>query len=61
LVGWVGLLHFWYNLLAVEEFVKFHHRKGTKEALDKVYSSEPSEMDPVLAKMQELSLAREDW
>ena len=47
--------------LAVEEFVKSHHRKGIKEALDEVYSSEPSDMDPVLAKMQMLSLPREDW
>jgi len=47
--------------LAVEEFVESHRRKAVKEALDEVYRSEPSEMDPVLAKMQTLSLARDDW
>jgi metal-responsive CopG/Arc/MetJ family transcriptional regulator len=47
--------------LAVEEFVKSHERKGVKEALDEIYSSERSELDPVLAKMQVLSLPQEDW
>jgi hypothetical protein len=47
--------------LGVEEFVESHRRKAVKEALDEVYRSEPSEMDPVLAKMQTLPLARDDW
>ena len=38
-------------------------RNGEKlrEALDEVYSSEPSELDRVLAQIQLVSLLDEDW
>jgi hypothetical protein len=35
--------------------------KGIKEALDEVYSTEPSELDPVIAQLQAEALGREDW
>lgn len=47
--------------LAVEEYLKSHRTQGVKEALDEVYQSEVSELDPALRAMQGASLSREDW
>lgn len=46
---------------AVEAFVKEYRRKGVTEALNRVYSKRPSGLDPVLAKMQFMSLPKEEW
>jgi metal-responsive CopG/Arc/MetJ family transcriptional regulator len=46
---------------AVEAFVKEYRRKGVTEALNRVYSKHPSGLDPVLAKMQFMSLPKEEW
>lgn len=46
---------------AVEAYLKAHRAKGVKEALDAVYASETSNLDPALAMMQEASLWREEW
>ena len=46
---------------ALEDYVKRQMSKGIKEALDEVYSTEPSELDPVIAKLQAEALGREDW
>ena len=46
---------------AVQAYVKRLARKGVKDALDAVYSSESSTVDPLLTKMQTRSLPREDW
>ena len=34
---------------------------GIKEALDKVYKTESSELDPVLTRLQGMALGREEW
>jgi predicted transcriptional regulator len=44
---------------AIEHFVKRHRRSGVREALDRVYSGEPSELDPFLAAMQAASIGTE--
>ncbi|MEK7767864.1 MAG: hypothetical protein AAB368_16660, partial [bacterium] len=42
---------------AVEAFVKAHRSEGVREALDAVYGSESSNIDPALARMQRRSVA----
>jgi metal-responsive CopG/Arc/MetJ family transcriptional regulator len=46
---------------AVEAYLKTQRAKGTKEALDAIYASEDSSLDPVIARMQSLSIGREEW
>jgi hypothetical protein len=46
--------------LAVEGFVKTHRGKDIREALEAVYGSEPSELDPVMEQLQFEAL-REEW
>jgi metal-responsive CopG/Arc/MetJ family transcriptional regulator len=46
---------------AMVAYLKAHRARGLKEALNEVYGSERSEMDPVLAKMQAVSIFREEW
>jgi metal-responsive CopG/Arc/MetJ family transcriptional regulator len=45
---------------AVEAFVKVNRAKGVKEALDAVYATEDSSLDPILMAMQLTSLGHED-
>ena len=44
--------------LAVEAYLKPHRTHGVKEALDEVYQSEASEMDPALRAMQDASVSQ---
>jgi len=46
---------------ALEEYVARQDPKRIKEALDEVYSTESSELDPVIARLQSEALGREDW
>jgi metal-responsive CopG/Arc/MetJ family transcriptional regulator len=46
---------------ALEEYLQRLRSKGIKEALDEVYRTEPSELDPVLAHLQSEALGREEW
>jgi metal-responsive CopG/Arc/MetJ family transcriptional regulator len=46
---------------AVKMFLRTRRNQGVKEALDAVYGSEDSQLDPVLAAMQDSSLHPEDW
>jgi metal-responsive CopG/Arc/MetJ family transcriptional regulator len=46
---------------AVEAFVNAHHDEGVTEALNVLYGTEPSKLDPALAAMQVASLPEEDW
>ena len=46
---------------AVDAFVRAHRGKGVTEALDAVYATEESALDPVLGQLQASSLCREDW
>ena len=47
--------------LAVEEYIESHRDDGVREALDRVYSGEPLELDELLTQMQFASLPKEDW
>lgn len=46
---------------ALEAYVQRQRSKGIKEALDEVYTTESSEVDPVLAQLQAEALGREEW
>ncbi len=46
---------------AMEAYLRAHQGKGITEALDAVYRTEDSGLDPLLAAMQWASLAREEW
>jgi metal-responsive CopG/Arc/MetJ family transcriptional regulator len=50
-----------YYAKALASYLKSQPDKGIKEALDAVYSTEPSELDPVIAHLQAEALGREDW
>ena len=46
---------------AVEGFVQTRRGEEVTAALNRVYAEEPSELDPVLAKLQFNALRRDDW
>jgi predicted transcriptional regulator len=46
---------------AVEAYLKTQPAKGVKEARDAIYATEDSSLDPVIARMQSLSIGREEW
>jgi metal-responsive CopG/Arc/MetJ family transcriptional regulator len=46
---------------AMEDYLQRQRPKRIKEALDAVYSKEPSKLDPVTAQMQATALGREKW
>ena len=47
--------------IAVEEFIQHHQHEDITEKLNKVYSKNKSSLDPILNKLQSLSLPEEDW
>ena len=46
---------------ALAEFLRAYAEKDIAAALDRVYESEPSELDLLLESMQSLTLPKEDW
>lgn len=46
---------------ALQVYLKKHNRDQVLQKLNHVYSQEPAELDPVMAKMQFMSLPYEDW
>lgn len=46
---------------AVEAFVRARRDHGVTERLDRIYGSEPSDLDPVWADIQWASIPREEW
>jgi metal-responsive CopG/Arc/MetJ family transcriptional regulator len=46
---------------ALQAYLKKYNRKQTLDKLNQVYSRESSKLDPVMAKMQLMSLPHEDW
>lgn len=46
---------------ALRAYLKKHNWNQILHKLNQVYSQESSELDPMLAKMQFMSLPREDW
>ena len=47
--------------VAVDEYIQHHRNDDVTEKLDKVYATEDSSLDPVFARLQSLSLPKEDW
>ena len=46
---------------AVEKYVADHRANGVTERLDAIYADHPAALDPVLERLQSLSLPHEDW
>lgn len=46
---------------ALQAYLKRYNRDQILLKLNQVYSRESSELDPVMARMQFMSLPREDW
>ena len=46
---------------ALAEYLKSQQHCGVREALDRVYGSQPAGVDPVMDAMQRASLEPEDW
>jgi metal-responsive CopG/Arc/MetJ family transcriptional regulator len=46
---------------ALEAYLRQQRSKGIKEALNAVYSTQPSELDPVISQLQDMALGREEW
>jgi len=46
---------------AVEAYLERQEAKGVKDALDAIYATEDSSLDPGVARMQSLSVGPEEW
>ncbi len=46
---------------ALEAYLRAHRQEDVTAALDRVYGTEDSALDPVLAALQAASMPREDW
>jgi antitoxin component of RelBE/YafQ-DinJ toxin-antitoxin module len=47
--------------LVIRHYVNDHPAEMITETLDAVYENELSAMDPLLSKLQSISIAREEW
>ena len=47
--------------VAVDEYIRHHRKDDVTRKLDQVYATEDSSLDPVLARLQSLSLPKEEW
>jgi len=45
---------------AVESYLKMQHAQGVRETLDAIYAAEGSSLDAVVARIQSLSVEREE-
>ena len=46
---------------ALEAYLQRQRSRSIKEALDEVYRTESSELDPVITQLQAMALGREEW
>ena len=46
---------------AVVDYIEAHRHDQVREALDAVYSEQPSQLDEELMRMQTMSLPKKDW
>jgi hypothetical protein len=49
-----------YHVLSTEKW-KTERAKEVKEALDAIYGNQDSSLDPEIARMQSMSIGREEW
>jgi predicted DNA-binding protein len=47
--------------VAIESYLRDHERQSVTAALDRIYSEEPSSLDPVLAQLQSAILPKDEW
>ena len=47
--------------VAVDEYIHHHREENVTQKLDQVYATENSSLDPVFARLQSLSLPKEEW
>lgn len=47
--------------IAVDEYVQQHRADDVTRKLNEIYEKEDSSLDPVLERLQALSLPREEW
>ena len=47
--------------VALRTYVEAQRQADITERLNRIYANEPSELDPALARLQSLSLPRDDW
>jgi hypothetical protein len=47
--------------VAVDEYIDHHREEDVTRRLNEVYAKESSSLDPVLARLQSLSLPKEEW
>lgn len=46
---------------AVDEYIQHHRQDDVTRKLNEVYAKEDSSLDPVFARLQSLSLPKEEW
>jgi len=46
---------------AVEAYVKTHRHQGVREKLDAIYGEQSSRLDPLVERLQTLSLPKDAW
>ena len=61
LAGRLGMSRSRLYATALEEFIARHQTRRVSERLDEIYSSQPSALDPHLAKAQANSIKDGDW
>ena len=47
--------------VAVDEYIDHHREEDVTRRLNEVYAREESSLDPVFARLQSLSLPKEEW
>ena len=47
--------------VAVDEYLQQHREDDVTQKLNEVYATEDSSLDPVFARLQSLSLPKEEW
>ena len=47
--------------VAVDEYIQHHREDNVTRKLNEVYAKEDSSLDPVFARLQSLSLPKEEW
>lgn len=48
-------------VLALDTFIESHQRSDLTYKLDEVYGAEPSDIDPLIARLQSASISRDEW
>lgn len=47
--------------MALRTYLQEHRDEGITERLDEIYGAEPDSLDPLLLRLQALSLPQDEW